>query len=71
MAAACAGRDVVLRPPQRTVSAGVAQESALRRIRRRIGAFGDRPADVDGAGALQELLKTRDVYGGLDASTTV
>ena len=58
MAAACAGRDVVLRPPQRTGSADIAQESALRRIRRRIAAFGERPADLDGAGALQVLLKT-------------
>ncbi|CAK0906705.1 unnamed protein product, partial [Prorocentrum cordatum] len=70
MAAACAGREVVLRPPQGTGGADIAQESALRRVRRRIAAFGDRPADLDGAGALQELLRTRDVYGGLDASTT-
>ncbi|CAK0806818.1 unnamed protein product, partial [Prorocentrum cordatum] len=59
------------RDEARTGSADIAQESALRRIRRRIAAFGDRPADLDGAGALQELLKTRGVYGGLDASTTV
>eukprot|EP00959_Pyramimonas_sp_CCMP1952_P326372 6831835-Pyramimonas_sp.AAC.1 len=58
-------------PHQWTGGAGIAQESALRRVRRRIAAFGDRPADLDGAGALQELLKTRGVYGGLDSSTTV
>ncbi|CAK0862369.1 unnamed protein product, partial [Prorocentrum cordatum] len=71
MAAACAGREVALRPPQRTGGADIAQGSALRRIRRRIAAFDEWPADLDGAGALQELLKTRGVYGGLDASTTV
>ncbi|CAK0814760.1 unnamed protein product, partial [Prorocentrum cordatum] len=49
------------RDEARTGGADIAQESALRRIRRRIA----------GAGALQELLKTRGVYGGLDASTTV
>ncbi|CAK0847888.1 unnamed protein product, partial [Prorocentrum cordatum] len=55
----------------RTGGADIAQESARRRIRRRIAAFGERPADLDGAGALPELLETRGVYGGLDASTTV
>ncbi|CAK0802318.1 unnamed protein product, partial [Prorocentrum cordatum] len=37
-----------------------AQESVIKRVRHRVRGFGERPKDMDSAGALQEFLKCKD-----------
>ncbi|CAK0909779.1 unnamed protein product [Prorocentrum cordatum] len=47
-----------------------AKESVIKRVRRRIRGFGDRPKDMDCAGALQELLKCKDLYSNMGEAST-
>ncbi|CAK0907095.1 unnamed protein product [Prorocentrum cordatum] len=45
-------------------------ESVIKRVRRRVRGFGDRPKDMDCAGALQELLKCKDLYSNMGEAST-
>ena len=66
----CAGTQ--LRPSRvgESSSLSLCQETAYREIRRRISHYDEKPSDLSGRGALQELLKTTDVYS-TDVPTTV
>ncbi|CAK0791021.1 unnamed protein product [Prorocentrum cordatum] len=46
------------------------KESVIKRVRRRVRGFGDRPKDMDCAGALQELLKCKDLYSNMGEAST-
>ena len=57
-----AGRDLSLRPLGRKSQIDPARASVLRRVRRRVAAYGPCPTGLTPLGAHQELLKTSDVY---------
>ena len=57
-----AGGDLSLRPLGRQSQIDPARASVLRRVRRRVAAYGPCPSGFTPLGAHQELLKTSDVY---------
>ncbi|CAK0792428.1 unnamed protein product, partial [Prorocentrum cordatum] len=69
LAAARAGGRLEPRAPGKQTPT-TAQESVIKRVRRRVRSFGDRPKDMDSAGALQELLKCKDLYSAMGESST-
>ena len=62
LVASRAGTDLRCGSVSEKVRLSKTQESAYRRIRRRVSRYADAPHDLRPRGALQELLKTGDVY---------
>ncbi len=69
LSVARAGTDLTPVSVSETSRLSAAQETACRRVRRRVSRY-DAPSELRPRGALQELLKTGDVYSSAPAQTT-
>ena len=70
LVASRAGTDLRCGSVSEKVRLSKTQESAYRRIRRRVSRYAEAPHDLQPRGALQELLKTGDVYSSDVPSST-